>query len=475
MRQLVTSLAAAAVLMAATGGSGADASASAITTSIAATAATAASTTPSPPDAFPITITHKYGETTIDAEPLRVVSVGYTDHDFLLALGVTPVGVRDWYGDQPFATWPWAQDALGDAEPALIGSTELNYEQIAALEPDVIVGVSSGMTDEEYATLSKIAPTVVQPGDFVDYGTPWDVATELIGDALGRGDEAAAVVHDVRQSFAEARTAHPEFDGATGAVAFLYETDPGAYASSDSRSRVLTDLGFAIPSEFDELAGDSFFFTVSQEDLAPLDTDVVVWIVAADIDSIASMPLRPSMRAFEEGREIVTDELLSAALSFSSPLSLPFVLEQLVPELALAVDGDPATVVPSAELLGGPSAGAAELDADEQAAADAWSVVFDSNATFADKAANLEDAEALRPTIESYTAAGSAMGGISLEPTAVTIDGETATVAYDVLFGGTAAYTDQTGTLDMIDGVWVVPRSEFCSFMASARNPCPAQ
>ena len=42
--------------------------------------------------AFPVTIEHKYGSTTIEAEPQRVVSVGFAEHDGILALGVTPVG-----------------------------------------------------------------------------------------------------------------------------------------------------------------------------------------------------------------------------------------------------------------------------------------------------------------------------------------------------------------------------------------------
>ena len=45
------------------------------------------------------------------------MSVGFAEHEGLLALGVEPVGVRDWYGDQPYATWPWAQDELGDQQP----------------------------------------------------------------------------------------------------------------------------------------------------------------------------------------------------------------------------------------------------------------------------------------------------------------------------------------------------------------------
>ena len=87
--------------------------------------------------AFPVTIEHKYGETTIEAPPERVVSVGFADQDLLLALGIVPVAIRDWYGDQPFATWPWATPALGDAEPdrVAIHRAELRADPIARSRP----------------------------------------------------------------------------------------------------------------------------------------------------------------------------------------------------------------------------------------------------------------------------------------------------------------------------------------------------
>lgn len=436
------------------------------------------SDTSEPTAAFPVTIEHKYGETTIDAEPQRVVSVGFAEHDIVLALGVTPVGVRDWYGEQPFATWPWAQDELGDAEPAVIAATELNFEQIASLEPDVILGIGSGMSDTDYATLSAIAPTIAQPGEYPDYATPWRAQLEITGRALGRSEEAAQVLADTEQLFADARAAHPEFDGATASVAFTFEELPGAYASTDVRSQMLAELGFTTPPEFDELAGDAFYFSVSQEELATLDADVLVWVVSdeAGYEAIRSMPLRPSLTAYAEGREIVADPLLSGAFSHASPLSLEYVIEELVPELALAVDGDPATEVPSVALLSDAEPGTSgdALGEDEQAAADAWSLVFDSNVGYDDKAPYLAGAETLRDTIESYTTAGEAMGGITLEPTRVVVDGDTATVTYDVMFGGTAAYTSLDGEIARVDDVWTVSRDEFCTFMASARNACPS-
>jgi iron complex transport system substrate-binding protein len=477
----------ATVLLVATAACGDDADSNADTTAAGAATtepasletAAASETTSSvePADAaFPVTIEHKYGETTIDAEPTRIVSIGFGEHDGLLALGVVPIAVRDWYGDKPYGTWPWAQDELGDATPELLPSTELNFEQIAALQPDLIIGISSGMTDADYATLSAIAPTVAQPADYVDYGTPWDVSLEMAGRATGHVAEAEQVIADTNQLFADARAAHPEFTGATAAVTFFFEEQPGAYNSEDIRSRALTELGFEIPAEIDELAGDAFFVSISAEDLSVIDTDVVVWIGsgAEAFESIRDLPTRPTTRAFAEGRELVADDLLSAAFSHSSPLSLEYVIEELVPELALAVDGDPTTEVPSASMIAPLSDAATSSGDASEAASDAWSLVFDSSVGFDDKAMHLEDADALRGTVEAYTVAGDAMGGISLVPTAVVVDGDTATVTYDVMFGDTAAYTALSGVITQVDGTWVVSRTEFCSFMASARNACPA-
>jgi iron complex transport system substrate-binding protein len=425
---------------------------------------------------FPVTIDHAFGETTIEAEPQRVISIGYGEHDGLLAIGVVPIAVRDWYGDQPFATWPWAQDELGDATPEVLASTELNFEQIAALDPDLIIGISSGMTDADYETLSAIAPTVARPADTADYGTPWDVALEVSGRATGRSEEAAQVIADTQQLFVDAATDHPEFASATATVTFFFEGQPGTYASSDIRSQALTELGFVIPEEIDELAGDAFYVSISSEDLSPIDTDVVVWIGdgAATFENIRDLPTRPSTRAFQEGREIVADDLLSAAFSHSSPLSLEYVIEYLVPELALAVDGDPGTEVPSAAMIAPVDGTEAATDGEVDAAAAAWSLAFDSSVGFDEKAPHVEDAEALRSTIESYTDAGAAMGGITLVPTDVVVNGDAATVTYDVMFGDSAAYTDLSGLISLVDGTWVVSRAEFCGFMASARNACPS-
>ena len=92
--------------------------------------------------AFPVTIEHKYGSTTITEKPGRIVLVGLTEQDALLALGEVPVATREWYGERPGAIFEWAQDKLGNAAvPEVLPSVELNFEQIAALQNELRVAV----------------------------------------------------------------------------------------------------------------------------------------------------------------------------------------------------------------------------------------------------------------------------------------------------------------------------------------------
>src|SRR3712207_8367854 len=78
--------------------------------------------------AFPVTIENKFGATEIPAEPQRVVTVGFNDQDFVLALGVTPVGERENLGEYDATTRPWAQELLTAADIPTVGGAAINLE-----------------------------------------------------------------------------------------------------------------------------------------------------------------------------------------------------------------------------------------------------------------------------------------------------------------------------------------------------------
>ncbi|MEH1167781.1 iron-siderophore ABC transporter substrate-binding protein [Micromonospora sp. CPCC 205539] len=311
--------------------------------------ATSSSATAS--DAFPVSIEHKFGTTTIAAEPKRIVVVGLVEQDALLSLGVVPVATTEWFGKKPGAVWPWAEAALGGAaKPQVLTDADgIQFEKVAALRPDLILGLYSGLTSETYATLAKIAPTVAQPKDTVDYGVSWQDLTRTVGTAVGRKAQADKVVADVEGKIAAVRTANPSFAGATGLMATTYE-GYWVYGPQDPRGRFLTDLGFTLPAGLAEVTGKEFGANLSRERTDMLDTNVLIWLVEkydADRAKVQSDPLYTKLKVKSEGRDIYleNEELVGAATSFITPLSLPFLLEKLVPQLVAAVDGNPATAV----------------------------------------------------------------------------------------------------------------------------------
>ncbi|MBX3015563.1 MAG: ABC transporter substrate-binding protein [Caldilineaceae bacterium] len=301
-----------------------------------------ASTTTTTAAPFPVTIEHKYGSTTITAKPERVVTVGLIDHDALLALGIVPVGTSEWFGGYPGSIWPWAQDeldALGGALPEAVGGESINIEKIASLQPDLILALYSGVKQEEYDLLSQIAPTVAQPSDYVDYGIPWQDLTLTVGAAVGQAAEAAALVAEVEALFTQVQTEHPEFTGATSIVATPWQ-GIWVYGEQDVRGRFLTMLGFQLPAGLQEVTGTEFGGTLSMERADLLDVDVIIWLDPETAEGELGGPVYQNLPVHTEGREVFLDSYndpLGGATSFVSVLSLPFLLDGLVPQLADAM------------------------------------------------------------------------------------------------------------------------------------------
>ena len=299
--------------------------------------------------AFPVSVEHKYGTTRIAAEPKRIVVVGLVEQDALLALGVVPVATTEWFGKHPGAIWPWAADELGGAAPpqVLTDVDGIQFEKVAALKPDLILGVYSGLTAEDYATLSKIAPTVAQPKGATDWGVSWQDLTRIVGKAVGRPAAAAKAVAAAEAEIAAARAANPAFEGATGLVATTYQ-GYYVYGPRDARGRLLADLGLRLPAGLDAVTGGQFGANLSRERTDLLDTDVLVWLVddvARDRDKLDADPLYTKLPVRPQGREVflLSQGELGGATSFVSVLSIPYLMDNLVPRLAAAVDGDPAT------------------------------------------------------------------------------------------------------------------------------------
>jgi iron complex transport system substrate-binding protein len=166
--------------------------------------------------AFPATVEHRYGTTTVERRPKRIVVVGLTEHDVVLQLGFKPIATTKWYADQPYGVWPWARPLLGDAKPTVLKTDDgYQWDKILALRPDLIIGTNSGMTRGDYERFSKMAPTLPSVKGGTDYFSRWDRQTELIAAALGKPEEGRRIVADVKRRYADVAKQHPEWQGET--------------------------------------------------------------------------------------------------------------------------------------------------------------------------------------------------------------------------------------------------------------------
>jgi iron complex transport system substrate-binding protein len=294
---------------------------------------------------FPLSIEHKFGVTTIPAQPERVVSVDYAGADDLLALGVQPVAIRYWYGEYPRAVWPWAEPLLKDTPVILRG--ELDFEAIAATTPDLIIALWSGIDAAEYEKLSLIAPVVAVPAEVGDFALPWAQRALIAGEAVGKLDEAQRQVKMIRARLAAIAKAHPDWNGKSAAVAFAWSgpESPGAYTSTDVRPQLLAEMGFQNPEAVDAMANPNGGFTiqVSPEDLSAIDADLLIWVADGSWDNVRDILGRPFMNATKQGHDVFAGPLVSSAFSHASLASLPYALEHLLPMIEAALDGDPDT------------------------------------------------------------------------------------------------------------------------------------
>jgi iron complex transport system substrate-binding protein len=293
---------------------------------------------------FPVTVEHKFGSTIITEAPQRVVAIGFSDQDPLLALGVVPVAVRYWYGDETDAIFPWGDELAGNTQPLVLNMPfgSLNYEAILALQPDLISAVYSGITEEEYESLSQIAPTIAQSAEYTDFGMPWQETTRLIGTALGKANEAETLVNETEARLISASATYPEFAGKSVAVVYAYQAGSyGYYTAQDPRGRFFTDLGFVIPEELIEIAGDSYYADLSPERIDLLDRDLIVVVglqfVEGGREEIESDPLMSQLKAVQEGRILYVPNDVDDALQFNTILSLPYLIQGLLPELQAVV------------------------------------------------------------------------------------------------------------------------------------------
>ena len=301
-------------------------------------------------DFAPVTIEHALGTTTIESKPERVATVAWANHEVPLALGVVPVGMAaaNFGDDDGDGLLPWVSERLEelDAEtPVLFDETDgIDFEAVADTEPDVILAGYSGLTQEDYDTLSEIAPVVAYPEG--PWATSWRDMIETNAAGMGMAAEGEELVADLEQEIADTVGEHPQLAGKN--AMFLTHVDTtdlsevSYYTPFDTRSAFFEDLGLATPASIAAASTDEeqFSGTISAEQIDTLD-DVQIIVTYGDqelVDALTADPLLSKMPAVANGAIVLLPDTPLGTAANPTPLAISWVLEDYVALLAEAAD-----------------------------------------------------------------------------------------------------------------------------------------
>jgi iron complex transport system substrate-binding protein len=297
-----------------------------------------ASSAGAPAAAYPVTLTHKLGSATVPAAPQRIVALSDADLDALLLLGVQPVGIAESSGEG--GVTDWAKPLLtGKPTVLTAGDTGFDIEKIAALAPDLILAGGDYYIDDEYAKLSRLAPTTAYEttGAFED---PWQATLRQVAKAVGRTARAEQVVTEVEGKVAKAKTDFPELAGKEFTLSQMWEAGSiGVLRSADdSGVKMLNDFGMKLAPAVAALRGEDFAVQLSLEKVAVLDANVtLIYYTEPGLrTALEGNALFKGLGSVQRGSYVALSNAQFSALRTPTPLSVQYLIANVLPAISTA-------------------------------------------------------------------------------------------------------------------------------------------
>lgn len=337
---------------------------------------------PVEPGAYPVYFKHTWATTKIEKEPKRVVALGFRDQEAMSVLGIKPLTIRNYFGAAtPWTNSPWLSDEAkagpyqvviadvrdpkngrvypSDDGPILrtefpqasntpVWKEVYDLEAIKALKPDLITAMFSGVTGDDYAKLSAIAPTITSvSADGRDYFSSWQEEMIAVGALFGRPAAATKLIRATADLFSSAVDKNPEFRDAEIAIAAPGPSGQfriiNPYAPL---SRIFTSLRMTFPRQIESVtspSGKAYRRAIYNVDLTTgalgylNGVDMLIFVVGTDgvaaMDRLKATSAYQNLSAVKKGRVLELGPGLAEALYYASPQSIPWALEQIIPKM----------------------------------------------------------------------------------------------------------------------------------------------
>ncbi|MFS7423971.1 ABC transporter substrate-binding protein [Carnobacterium maltaromaticum] len=266
------------------------------------------------------------GEIEVPNNPKRVVVRTYMGH--VLALDVPVVGATEWDLASPFIDKK-VLDKIKDV------GVPMNAEEVLALEPDLIITD----TEDEVASLEKIAPTVLLPYDTV---RNINESVDLFGELLNRKTEAEAWKKSFKENADKERARLAEVNFPMDATVGLYELQDSklfVFGSNFGRGgQVLTTgLGLKQQDNIQKVSDGDGWKELSLEALPDYAADFMFFTSytangteSAELTALKANPIWKTIPAVEKNQVI---ELPFEKMYYYDPIAIPAQLKLITDKL----------------------------------------------------------------------------------------------------------------------------------------------
>ena len=277
-----------------------------------------------------VTGTHLFkaanGEIEVPNNPKRVVVRTYMGH--VLALDVPVVGATEWDLASPFIDKK-VLDKIKDV------GVPMNAEEVLALEPDLIITD----TEDEVASLEKIAPTVLLPYDTV---RNINESVDLFGELLNRKTEAEAWKKSFKENADKERARLAEVNFPMDATVGLYELQDSklfVFGSNFGRGgQVLTTgLGLKQQDNIQKVSDGDGWKELSLEALPDYAADFMFFTSytangteSAELTALKANPIWKTIPAVEKNQVI---ELPFEKMYYYDPIAIQAQLKLITDKL----------------------------------------------------------------------------------------------------------------------------------------------
>lgn len=276
------------------------------------------------------TLDTAFGNVEVNGSPERVVTLYEGALDASMAAGVVPLGAVSTRGGTGVADYITAY--FDDERPAMVGVVrEINIEAVLAQQPDLIL-TGPQLPEEQYQLLSRIAPTVVPPGQELAADN-WEAEARLFGEALDREEAIEEAIDAVEARIAtlaeQIEQAHP------GQSAFVVRWMPGGPMVM-SKELIATGLLERVGLEVSDAGlikeGSAHSDALSLENLSMIDGD---WLFLATLneDGEAALDAARQSAAFTRLNVVQNDHVVPVNgqlwSSASGPLAAQAILDDI--------------------------------------------------------------------------------------------------------------------------------------------------